>query len=100
MTVRGRLRIEGGADVSSSEVASGTARFLPLISRGGSWIDNPEDCGGNVTRRALGLEAMRMGDPGRKGQVRGTYFFNGLAGWSSVSLPFPLLVLIARGRLD
>lgn len=55
MAVRGRFRVEEEAtDVSSSEVASGNARFLPLISRGGSWIDNPEDCGGNVTRRALG----------------------------------------------
>ena len=44
MAVRRRLRVEEeAAGVSSSEVASGNARFLPLISRGGSWIDNPED---------------------------------------------------------
>jgi hypothetical protein len=50
VTVRGRLRVEEEAtDISSSETASGSARFLPLISRGGSWIDNPEDWGGNVT---------------------------------------------------
>ena len=100
MAVRGRLRVEEeAADVSSSEIASGNARFLPLISRGGSWIDNPEDCGGNVTRRAL-VKTMRMGDAARKGEATNAYFFDGLATGSSVSLPFPLLVLIARGRLD
>lgn len=55
VAVRGRLRVEEEATVvSSSEGTSGNARFLPLISREGSWIDNPEDCGGNVTLRALG----------------------------------------------
>ena len=54
VAVRGRLSVEEeAAGVSSSEGGSGNARFLPLISRGGSWMDNPEDCGGNVTRRAL-----------------------------------------------
>ena len=43
---------------------------------------------------------MRMGDLAREGQVRVTYLFDGLATCSSVSFPFPLLVLIARGRLD
>lgn len=43
---------------------------------------------------------MRMGDPAHEVQVRETHFFDGLAAWSSVSFPFPLLVLMARGRLD
>lgn len=43
---------------------------------------------------------MRMGDPTREEQAGQTYFFDGLAACSSVSFPFPLLVLIARGRLD
>lgn len=46
------------------------------------------------------MKAMRMGDLALIGEARETYFFDGLAGCSSVSLPFPLLVLIARGRLD
>ena len=45
---------EEAVDLSSSEGASGNARFLPCIWGGGSWMDNPEDCGGNVTRQALG----------------------------------------------
>ena len=43
---------------------------------------------------------MRMGDPTREGGAIDTYFFDGLAACSSVSFPFPLLVLVARGRLD
>ena len=43
---------------------------------------------------------MRMGDTAREGQVKKAYFFDGLVACSSVSFPFPLLVLIARGRLD
>lgn len=36
----------------------------------------------------------------REEQVIEAYFLDGLAACSSVSFPFPLLVLIARGRLD
>lgn len=36
MAVRGRLAVEETGDVSSSEIVSGNARFLPLRSRGGS----------------------------------------------------------------
>ena len=55
VAVRGRFGVEEEArDVSSSEIVSGKARFLPLRSRRGSWMDNPEDCRGNVTLRALG----------------------------------------------
>lgn len=43
---------------------------------------------------------MRTGDPVREGDARETYFFDGLGVCSSVSFPFPLVVLIARGRLD
>ena len=98
VVVRGRFRVEEeAADVSSSEVASGNARFLPLMSRRGSWIDNPDGCGGNVTRRALD-ESHENGRYGSR--MTKAYLFNGLVACSSVSFPFPLLVLIARGRVN
>jgi hypothetical protein len=39
--------------VSSSELVSGSARFFPFGSRGGSWIVMPVDGVGYVALRAL-----------------------------------------------